>query len=197
MQASTNLTEARRWAKFPATVLLVTGILWLLQIIFTLDKSAIGQRSESFVGAAAVFIELVVIPLGSVAVGLGLLFLQRWALLLGFVMPLLPLLFATAEKIERIVAKFAEWRSSDNFASFGDGVMHALLLLALWGIYGLLVHYILKSMRLLDKAQDWLRVPATQRGSAPAAYPVTGSDDVVTDGNEVCFLMPEGDNDEL
>ncbi len=42
MVPSSLLTEARRWVKFPATVLLATALLWLMHSYFNLDPAAIG-----------------------------------------------------------------------------------------------------------------------------------------------------------
>jgi hypothetical protein len=98
--------------------------------------------------------------------------------------------------VARIVAKFAEWRSTNNFGSFGDGVMHALLLIALWGVYVIVILYLLKSMRLLNDASEWIKLPPTARAATPPPFPTTQNHDDVP-GDEVCFLMPEGESEEI
>ena len=195
MATSTLYTEARRWVKFPATVLIATALLWLLRNFFDYDQVAVGQRAESVVGAIFVFCEFVLIPLGSVGVAVGMLWLQRWALYLGFVMPLLPLIVVSMEKTQRVAMKFAEWRASGEFSSFGAGVMTALLVAALWAVYGLMALYIFKSAHLLGQAQEWLHAPDSNlagKGAKPRPY----SDGERIEEGDCCLLMPDGSHEE-
>jgi hypothetical protein len=200
MQPRDHLTEARRWAKFPATVLLITGLLWLLQSYFALlvpdARVQIGQETETFLGALYIFSSLVIVPLGSVAVGLGLLFVQRWALWGGFVLPALALVIVTAEKAEAIGRKFTEFRQAGTVSSFGGGVMTALLVLALWAVYLIIVLYLLKTLHQLNLAYGYARrrqAPASQAdgsGAVPPAAAGEGEED------DFCLYMPETQDDE-
>ncbi len=198
MQPRDHLTEARRWAKFPATVLLVTGLLWLLQSYFALlvpeAQIRIGQETKTFAGAAYVFASLVIVPLGSVAVGLGLLFVQRWAVWGSFVLPALALVIVTIEKAAAIGRKFAEYRHGGAVSSFGGGVMTALLLLALWVVFLIVVLYLLKTLRQLDLAYGYARRragPAGQLGDSRA----TGAGGTTSDEDDLCLYMPETQDD--
>jgi hypothetical protein len=195
MAPSSLYTEARRWVKFPATVLLATALLWLLRNFFEYDQAAIGQRTESVIGAIFVFCELVLIPLGSVAVAVGMLWLQRWALQLGYVMPLLPLIVVTLEQAHRVALKFAEWRASGEFSSFGGGVMTTLEVAALWAVYGLIALYIYKSAHLLGQAQQWLRAPGSAlAGKSSAPKPLFGCE--CPEEMDCCQLMPDSNPEE-
>jgi hypothetical protein len=195
MATSTLYTEARRWVKFPATVLVATALLWLLRNFFDYDQVAVGQRAESVIGAIFVFFEFVLIPLGSVAVAVGMLWLQRWALYLGYVMPLLPLIVVSLEQTHRVAMKFAAWRATGEFSSFGAGVMTALLVAALWAVYGLMVLYIFKSTHLLGQAQEWLHAPdASLAGKGGLISPLSGGEGI--EEGDCCLLMPDGSHEE-
>jgi hypothetical protein len=187
-----QLTEARRWVKFPATVLLATGVLWLLQSYFELDWSNIGRLTRTGIGAVAVFTDMVFIPLGTVIVGVGLLFVQRWALYTGMVLPLLPLLMLTADKWQRISDKFSLFHQSGNVGSFGAGVMTSLMLLALWAVYVLMIFYLAKSLRYLQRLRQWVR----GRQAEPAGEKAAGDTppdvaDAALDEDELCLLLPD------
>jgi hypothetical protein len=195
MATSSLYTEARRWVKFPATVLIATALLWLLRNIFDYDPGGVGQSAESIVGAIYMFCYFVLIPLGSVAVAVGMLWLQRWALYLGYLMPLLPLIVVSHEKTQRVALKFAQWRATGEFSDFGAGVMTALLVAALWAVYVLMALYIFKSTHLLGQAQEWLRAPGnTSAGKSPAPrqnFTGEGSDE-----GDCCLLMPDSSHEE-
>jgi hypothetical protein len=195
MVLSSFHTEARRWVKFPATVLLATALLGLLHNYFNFDPVLIGQRCETGLGAAMVFLEYILIPLGSVAVALGMLSLHRWALALGYVLPLLALMLVTIEKVQRIVIKFAEYRAG-SMQSLGGGVMTALLVLALWAVYGLVVLYIAKSWRMLNQAREWMRAPAATQASTVAGAKLYGTTGAQTQEGDVCLIMPEAGQEE-
>jgi hypothetical protein len=194
MPAGDRLTEARRWVKFPATLLFATGVLWLLQSIFLFDRAHVLQQIETFLGSARVAADFVIIPLGSVAVGMGMLFLQRWALAAGLVLPCLPLLLLSYDKILRIAGKFSESHSTGDFASLGAGVMTSLLVLALWAAYGLSIWYIRKSWRLLAGLQEWVRAPS--RRGAGSAQQEHGEQPGEMEEGDLCLLMPEGAGEE-
>lgn len=196
MAISSLYTEARRWVKFPATVLIATALLWLLRNYFDYNQTILGERTESVAGAILVFCEFVLIPLGSVAVAVGMLLLQRWALNLGYVMPLLPLILVTMEKAQRVAMKFAQWRATGEFSNFGAGVMTALLVAALWAVFGLMALYIYKSAHLLGQAQEWLHAPGqTSAGKGHAPSPPYGGEN--PEEGDCCLLMPDSSHEEM
>lgn len=184
-------TEARRWAKFPATLLFATGFLWLLESLFSFNMDNVGQQSETGVGALALFINFAVIPLGSVVIALGMLFVQRWALILGPLLGLYPLVALSISKVARIQLKFAEYRSGSSESSFGDGVMTSLLLMALWAIFGLMVLYVLKSLGILAKSQQWLSQPAGDEATVVQGAGDSSGDAPGTEMDDVyCSMFP-------
>lgn len=191
MQPRDHQVEARRWAKFPATVLLATGLLWLLQNYFELDWLQIKEQSESLVGAIVVFTALVLVPLGSVASGLGLLFLQRWALWSGFVLPVIALAYLSGEKAQSIARKFAEFRASGEVESFGGGVMTALLLVALWAVYILIVTYLLKVLKQLELADGWARRRPDASSTQGVSQHLASGSPAAAGDDEYCFLLPD------
>jgi hypothetical protein len=199
MKQRDHLQEARRWMKFPATVLIATGILWLLHSYFSLNWSDIGQLTETGIGAVAVFINLVVIPLGSVVAGVGLLLVQRWAMWAACCLPVPPLVVLTMDKVDRIAVKLKEFRGSGEVSSFGDGIMTAILLLALWAVYFLILGYLLKAWREMEVAREWLKLPSRQdRGFAASSKqpPDPASAEDEPDAEDVCLLMPDSIDDE-
>lgn len=199
MQPREHYQEAVRWAKFPATVLLATGVVWLLRNYFELDIAAVGELTETGVGIVLALINLLLIPLGSVAAGIGLLFTQRWAIFAAAPLASAALLATTIDKAQRIYVKFAQYRSEQDTAAYGDAVMTILLLLALWAVLGLMVWYIIKTWRHLQSARQWLSQPRSQGAPAASAarrVPYSIDEDEVEEG-DVCLLMPEftGDDD--
>jgi len=184
--------EARRWVKFPATILLITGVLWLIRTYFELDWTRTLERTETLVGSVAVLTELVLIPLGSVVIGIGLLFLQRWALWLAYIIPLFPLVILTGEKVLRIGVKFDTYRQTSDVSEFGDGVMTALLVLALWALYVLIVLYLFKAWLQLKASRAWW---GTRHGpgSITTGEPCEEQPELE---DELCLLMPETAEDE-
>ena len=186
--------EARRWTKFPATVMFATGFLWLVESLLTLDWQSRGQQVETAAGSILALLDLVVIPLGAIAIGFGMLFLLRWALWLGMIFPLMPLLLFTAEKLPRITGKFAEFRGG-AVSGLEGGVMTVFLVVALWVVYILIIDYLRRAMRLLNKAEGWLRQPvANANGGAAMAstWPTPGPHAAMLgDDSEVCLLMPD------
>ena len=195
MHPNDHLVAARRWAKFPATVLFATGLLWLLKSYFQLNIETIGEKAETGIGAIGVFADMVIIPLGSMVVALGLLYLQRWAMLTGLFLPLLPLLILTYEKALRINAKFTEFRISGEAAQFEGGVMTALLVVALWAVYVMMILYLLKALKIMDSDREWLKRPgaADAATAAPetAGLPVSGEQ-----ADDEIFTMFPGQNED-
>ncbi|MCH7471949.1 hypothetical protein IIA79_03250 [bacterium] len=200
MQESDRTAEASRWLKFPATILLAAGVLWLLQVLFEPNLADELRRTRTGIGSILVFVDLLVIPLGSVVVGIGLLYLQRWALHLAFVMPALPLAYLISEKAPVISGKFAQFHQSGDVAAFGDGVMKAVLLIAMVAIYVLIVMYLIKALRILGE----FRQRAMPAGMGGATADRAGQGEVGSAGDaardseptgkstdDLCLIMPE------
>lgn len=194
MQPRDLKAAARRWAKFPATILFVLGVLWLLEQLFELNVAALGQQTETGLGVARAISDLLIIPLGSMIIGVCALFLQRWALWGAAILPLLPLLIKTAEHTGRAQAKFAAYRAGQGTADYGDAVMIMLLVLALWAVYALMVYHLRKALYWNAQARQWLRrravaVPGDEGAQQLAATEPDG-------GDEVCLLMPDTEEDQ-
>jgi hypothetical protein len=188
-----HLAAARRWVKFPATILFATGVLWLLQIIFNSDWEAIRNYWSTGAGALLVLVYMLVIPLGSVAIALGLLFLQRWALWGGAILPVVPLVLVTIDKFYRIKDKFADFRDSGNSQALGDGVMTSVLVLALWAVYALILVYLYKANKILGGAEQWLKRPVRDATAGAARDPAAGrtAGDFEAAEGDYCQLFPE------
>jgi hypothetical protein len=195
MQPREHFTEARRWAKFPATVLLATGLLWLLQNYFTLDLPQLGQQTETGAGIVLALVDMLLIPLGSVAVGIFLLFTQRWAIFCAAPLSFFALVILTVEKVQRVALKFAQYRATQDSAVYGGAVMTILLIIALWVLFALVLLYLRKAWQHLDAAQEWLSRPRSKPAppaSKPSGSTLTGPEEE----DEVCLLLPDvGESD--
>ncbi len=137
---------------------------------------------------------MVLIPLGSIAVGLGLMYLQRWALVGGAVLPLLPLLMLSVEKGMRVDAKFEQFRATGQAGYFGDGVMTAITIAALWVLYALILVYLYKAHKILSGGEQWLARPlrdATAGASRDAAAGRTAGEVGEAAEGDYCQLFPE------
>jgi len=191
MQPRDHLAAARRWAKFPATVLIIVAVLWLLDTYSKLDLSAIGQQTETGIGIFLVLVNLLLIPIGNVVIAICALFVQRWSLWAGGVFLLYPLLVGTADKIARIDAKFAAYRLDGSTKEYVGGVMTIVTVLLIWALYLLVLFHLRKALYWHAGARQWVRHPAAARKGqqAPVAdhavAPATGVDD------EVCYMMPD------
>lgn len=196
------LDEARRWTKFPATLLFATCLLWLITVIpkAATDWDAyVAQPSETLFGALLVFLQLVVVPIAGPLAGIGMLFLQRSALYLGAFLPFIPLGTITVDKAARIAIKFREYREQASINSFGDGVLDAVILLGCWAIAIVHVLYIRRALQEMAKAEQWQRGPAAVQQRAapgtggPLAAGVAGGAAMAGDSvsDDTCFLLPE------
>jgi hypothetical protein len=195
MQPRDHYTEARRWAKFPATVLLATGLLWLLENYFTLNLRQIGELTETGVGMAYALLDLLLIPLGSVAVGIFLLFTQRWAIVSAVPLTFAALLIITFEKVQRYADKVSQYRTTQETAAYGDAVMTILLIIALWALFALLVLYLAKTWKHLNAAQEWLARPAREPQPALAAAHTPASNLTLPE-DDMCLLLPDCEDPE-
>ena len=191
MQPRDHYTEARRWAKFPATVLLATGLLWLLENYFTINIQQLSELTETGVGMALALLDLLLIPLGSVAVGIFLLFTQRWAILGAAPLSFAALLIITFEKAQRYAHKVSQYRASHESAAYGDAVMTILLIIALWALFALLVLYLRKTWVHLNAAQEWLKRPRPRQSSRLSSTPAGEESRFDLPDEEVCLLLPD------
>jgi hypothetical protein len=206
MSAATRLDEARRWTKFPATLLFITGLLWLLVVFFRAIadfNGNIAQPAETLVGAVMVFVLAVVVPLGSLWAGGQMLNLNRRALYAGAVLPFFPLLYYSWHEALRIGAKFHEYRTLHIVNSFGTAVIEAVIVLGLWCVTVLHVLYIRRALRELAGAEAWAhgatpggkaRPAPAQPAAAAAGAPAVEADDSA--GEDMCFLLPDTAEDE-
>lgn len=195
MQPRDLRAAARRWAKFPATILFVLGVLWLLEQLFALNVAALGQQTETGLGVAQAVIDLLVIPLGSMVIGVCVLFLQRWALWGAGILPLLPLLIKTVELSGRAQAKFAAYRTGQGTAGYGDAIMTMLLILALWALYALMVYHLGKALHWYGQARQWMRRPAAVLRGGAEQQPSDLAEGE-GEGESVCLLMPDTEEDQ-
>lgn len=191
MASRDYLAEARRWVKFPATILFATGVLWLLQIVFNSDWERIRDYWSTGAGALLVLVYMLVIPLGSVAVALGLLFLQRWAMWGAAILPTVPLILVSIDKFTRTRAKFAAFHDTGNTSALGDGVMTSLLVLAIWAVYVLILVYLYKAHRILGGAEQWLSRPVRDETAARQPLERSAGDAEDVGLGEYCQLFPE------
>jgi len=185
------MASARRWAKFPATVLIVVAVLWLLKNYFELDLAAVGQQTETGLGIFFALANLLLIPIGNVVIAICVLFVQRWSLWAGGVFLLYPLMVETADKLVRIEAKFATYRATGSSSEYGNAVMTIFSVLLIWALFLLVLFHLRKALHWHAQARQWVRHPVTARKGQPApvaehaAAPATGGDE------EVCYMMPD------
>ncbi len=197
MQPRDHYTEAKRWAKFPATVLLTLGLLWLLQNYFELNLDQLGQQTETGVGILVALLDLLLIPLGSVAVGIFLLFTQRWSMVAAVPLTFAALLLLTVDKVARVALKFAQYRATHETAAYGGAVMTILLIIALWAVFALVLFYLRKAWLHLDAAQEWLNSPRRKPEPRTVTVPLgPGEGSLTLPEEDVCLLLPDaGDAD--
>lgn len=203
---SEQLAQARRWVKFPATILFALCVLWLVRCYMfeSSNLGAIKDQIESLGGTLFVLFSYFGLPLGSAIAGIGLLTLHRWAYPLAALLPLYPMLVMTGEKVARIGSKFHEFHQSagqlggPNSSKLGDGLLDCLLLLGAWAAIVLMVYYLWRSWQFLAPAKARRRT-AADGGFAGASGALdrpgqsSASDSLaaVDDEGDVCFLLPE------
>lgn len=204
---SEQLAHARRWVKFPATILFALCVLWLVRcyMLESTDWSNIKNQIESLGGTLFVLFSYFGLPLGSAIAGIGLLTLHRWAYPLAVLLPLYPMVEMTGAKIVRIGSKFHEFHQSaglpggPNTTKLGDGLLDCLLLLGAWAAIVLMWYYLWRSWTFLAPAKAHRNLHDGGFGAAPA--PGKAHDGTVPEGfntvaavddeGDVCFLLPE------
>ncbi|MCC7476954.1 hypothetical protein IT575_00730 [bacterium] len=200
-----QLAQARRWVKYPATILFALCVLWLVRcyMLESTDWSTIKNQIESLGGTIFVLFAYFGLPLGSAIAGIGLLTLHRWAYPLAALLPLYPMIEMTGAKITRIGAKFHEFHQSasqaggPNTTKLGDGLIDCLLLLGAWAAIVLMGYYLWRSWQYLAPAKSRRHAAAATAGAQSAAaagnpaMPGNGTAPLVEDDGDVCFLLPE------
>jgi hypothetical protein len=196
MQPREQLLQAKRWAKFPATVLFAVAVLWLLQNYFELDWEAIGEQTETGVGIALVLANLMLIPIGSLVIGVCALFTQRWSLWAAGIILLGPLVMASIRQIDRVDRKFADYNLSGSTAEYGQAVMTLLLIIALWAVYLLVVYHLRKALYWHSQARQWTHRPlAVETGPEEPRHGAAAGDTAAGE-ESVCLLMPDAEGEE-
>lgn len=180
--------QARRWAKFPATLLFALSVIWLVRSLFGLDPGALGSGTKTGIGALVAVYVLGIIPLGSAVCGIGLLFLQAWAYVPAALLPLWPVIAVSADKVARIDRKFAQFHQDGQIASLGNGLIDVLVVGAIWTAYAIALFYLWKSWRM--RPAPWRPGRAAAEGAGAGSAPGTAG---AAEEGEVCLLLPEVD----
>jgi hypothetical protein len=188
----TRQTQARRWAKFPATVLFVLSVLWLLRSFFSFgdDPAHFQELTHTGVGILQVLWDLLVIPVGGAVIGIYLLLRKRWAAPASALLPLEPLLVTSARKLVDVTANFHDYNTRSQMNKLYEGLVDLIVLLGFWVLFGLMCFYLYKVWELLKPPAKWgPGVGATVDVATPMNAKASANGD-----SEVCFLLPEGED---
>jgi hypothetical protein len=190
MYGETRQTQARRWAKFPATVLFVLSVLWLLRSFFDFgdNPSQFQELTHTGVGILRVVWDLLVIPVGGAVVGIYLLLKKRWAAPVAALLPLVPLLVTSARKFVDIGANFHDYNTRAEMNKLYEGLVDLIVALGFWVLYGLMLFYLYKVWELLKDPPRW---GLSGTGSSDTTQAADGK---AGDDGEVCFLLPEAED---
>jgi hypothetical protein len=196
MQPRDYHSAARRWAKYPAAMLFVLAVVWLINNYFELNVPELGQQTETGLGILQALTYLLVIPLGSILIGVCVMFLQRWALWGAGIIAIIPLVVKSADIVVRVSDKFTAYRATGSSDEYGGGIMWALGLIAAWTLYGIMVYHLRKALYWHAKARQWVKQPSggqlTQMATLP---PAMGGGGEREDETEICYLMPDTEPD--
>jgi hypothetical protein len=197
MQPRDYHSAARRWAKYPAAILFILAVVWLINNYFELNVPELGQQTETGLGILMAVTYLLVIPLGSILIGVCVMFLQRWALWGAGIIALIPLIVKSIHIIARISGKFTNYRVTGSSSEYGGAIMWAFGLLAMWALYGIMIYHLHKALYWHAKARQWVKRPASAAAAAAAdkQSPAADGDEPESD-NEVCLLMPDTENEQ-
>lgn len=193
VQESMWTVEARRWAKFPATLLFALSLVWLVCLVFRLEPVSPELGPKTGLGVLGVVYLLGIIPLGSAVCGLGLLFLQGWSYLPAALLPLWPLIVLSSDKSARIAHKFSQFHQTQDASVLGNGVLESLVLLSVWVVYALCLLYLWKSWQMLPQRRKLTLGRSGMLGASSVTAWITGDgrSAVNADDGEQCMLMPE------
>jgi hypothetical protein len=184
---ASQYVQARRWVKYPATLLFALSLVWLATSLFNLDWAHAQAISETGVGIARLLMDFIIVPLGGAVVGVFLLSVKAWAIPVAALLPLEPLIVSSLSKLERISGKFTIFHDTQDASSLGAAVMDIFLLIALWSAYALMLGYLYKAWRIVRSA-------APRRAGASAAAATAGSRTAAgarPEEGETCMLLPE------
>ena len=157
MQSRDYHSAARRWAKYPAAILFILAVVWLLNNYFELSVPELGQQTETGLGILQAITYLLIIPLGSILIGVCVMFLQRWGQSQHCFFPLGPLVVKSVDIIIRINSKFAEYRATGASSEYGGAIMWAFGFLAMWALYGIMVYHLRNPLSWHARARQWLK----------------------------------------
>jgi len=186
----TRQTQARRWAKFPATVLFVLSVLWLLRSFFDFGNNPqhFQGMTHTGIGILQVLWDLLVIPVGGAVVGIYLLLRKRWAAPVAALLPLEPLVIATLDKVTRVTTQFHNYNVGGQLDAAGNGMNHLLQILAFWTVYAFMLINLWKVWTLLKSRPQW----ASTSGGSILEDPSPAAQQAVRNADgDVCFLLPE------
>lgn len=188
----TRQSQARRWAKFPATVLFALSVVWLLRSFFELGQNEAGFQNltHTGVGILNVVLDLLVIPVGGAVIGIYLLLRKRWAAPVAALLPLKPLAVITLRKLADVRANFHDYNEAASMTKLYEGLVDLLVLAAFWALFALMLAYLWKVWTLLRERPRWnVAAGGAVESAVGAPAPAT------TDG-DVCFLLPETEDAE-
>ncbi|MEZ5337354.1 MAG: hypothetical protein R3F46_03740 [bacterium] len=187
--------EALRWAKFPATILFVTGFVWLLNSFFEFDQGALYNQTKTGLGSFLVLLNLVFVPMACFLAGLGILYVKRWAIWLAGITPLVPWVQVLIDKFSRIDQKFSAYRNGGTMDDFQSGVMTALAVIAVSGIYVMIVIHLRRCSRHLFMSEQWIRGNLLPEAGPRRNLSIETAKSEVEAG-DFCMMMPDIEADE-
>ena len=188
--------EAQRWAKFPATILFVTGFVWMINSFFEFDQIALYDQTKTGLGSLMVLLNLILVPMACFLAGLGILYIKRWAVWLAGITPLVPYVQVLVDKLSRIDAKFGAYRAGGTMADFQSGIMVSLAVLCVTGIYIMVVFHLHRTLKHIFYSEQWVRgnLLPESRGAGMVSIENTASE---IEAGDFCMLMPDIEADEL
>ena len=170
----------------------ILAVVWLLNNYFELNVPELGQQTETGFGILLAITYLLIIPLGSILIGVCVMFLQRWALWGAGIIALVPLAVKSYDIAMRINAKFATYRITGSSSEYGGAIMWAFGLLAMWALYGIMVYHLRKALYWHAKARQWIKRPVIDGAAASSkTVPATTVHTEPQSEAEVCLLMPD------
>ena len=99
------------------------------------------------------------------------------------------------DKFSRIDQKFSAYRNGGTMDDFQSGVMTALAVIAVTGIYVMVIVHLRRSYRHLFMSEQWIRgnlLPET-KGRRNLSIETAKSD---VEAGDFCMMMPDMDADE-
>ncbi len=184
----TRQTQARRWAKFPATVLFALSVVWLLRSFFVHGQNESGFQNLTHTGAGILQVvwDLLAIPVGGAVVGIYLLLRKRWAAPVAALLPLEPLLIYSVGQLADVRGNFHEYNEQASMTKLYAGLVDLLVVVGFWALYALMLFYLWKVWTLLRERAKWNAAGIEGEYIGSVATPASSNVD-----GDVCFLLPE------